>query len=217
MEKLGVLFFKLTIQSFDRINIPSTAAEPCLNYLRRSFKLPQPDHSSAQYIDRFQIQPSSSHGNYVCAQVYRRQGPKASTTFAYLKSYVTGAAARKNAHKSRQHSGPFRFLDLPPELRNCIYQYLFTAEDHYESGTWTLMPPTPSTIESDFEYGFDEDRSVLAILQTCKQINGEARTIPFYCNTIRFTDVQIMAETGGYMDGDRISAIKCIEIDLSFK
>ena len=126
----------------------------------------------------------------------------------------TEPAARKGAW---ERDGPFRFLDLPPELRNRVYRYVFTAEDVYgETDTWTLLPPLPSNIESYYENSFEEDESMLAILQTCKQINGEARTIPFNGNIIRFTDVQIMAEAAGYMDFERISAINCIELDLSF-
>lgn len=117
---------------------------------------------------------------------------------------------------------PFRFLDLPPELRNRIYGYIFTAHSQGDHGVWALISTRRRLDEightfyrRHYELSADEeDRSVLAILQTCRQINKEARSMPFNINQIRFENAEELARVVAQMDCDQLAAVRSVEIQF---
>ena len=118
----------------------------------------------------------------------------------------------------QRHDLPFRFLDLPAELRNRIYSEIFVAENYRRGkGTWSICPPSPFTFDDEFDIGFGTaNNRMLAILQTCPQIHNEAHNIPYSQNCIHFSDPEEMVQVLGFMNNDQLAAITRVEVHLPF-
>lgn len=130
------------------------------------------------------------------------------------------AADSKTSLESKQHAQdndqPFRFLDLPPELRNQVYEYAFTTNDLDRSGVWApglgrLSVVTWARINAD-----SAGLNFLSLLTTCCQIYEEARSIPFSCNIIFLRNVRDLARASGNMDLGQLAAVRSIEIVALF-
>lgn len=104
-----------------------------------------------------------------------------------VSSASSMAMARRKARKQKQAAkyahrntpsqrfatckvqGHFRFLDLPAELRNRVYGYLFTAGED----VW---------LARDSASDRRKPASRLGLLQTCRQIHDEAEAMPYALN-----------------------------------
>ena len=77
--------------------------------------------------------------------------------------------------ESRPHDASRRsFLDLPGEIRNRIYYYVFTNQDVL------LIKDSHGTIKLECLNGWYK---YTALTRTCRQIHKETRILPFkYCN-----------------------------------
>ncbi|KAK3624618.1 hypothetical protein LTR56_014380 [Elasticomyces elasticus] len=104
------------------------------------------------------------------------------------------------SYKPQQNS---RLLSLTPELRNCIYHSVFCISD--EDDMVVLAHLTTST-----------KSSVLAILQTCRQILNEAEALFFHLNhfTLRlFSDPEVDLHTlSASLAPRRLASIRNITI-----
>lgn len=110
---------------------------------------------------------------------------------------------------------PLRFLDLPPEIRNHIYAFYFTSEDCGTPGIWKIEVRDEDDISLNFYDGFDNDNtSMSALLQTCRQIYQEAKILPYHCNVLHFSNPRDLVEFIGQIDLDVLYAISSIEVLL---
>lgn len=108
---------------------------------------------------------------------------------------------------------PFRFLDLLPELRNRIYVYALTTKSGDKIGVWTFAESGSRWEGSAVKRRRKSNQHWLAILETCRQINQEAKFIPFNCNIFRSG----WEEDGLFhalceMNIDQLAAVEAIEI-----
>lgn len=79
----------------------------------------------------------------------------------------------------------FRFLDLPPELRNHVYHLLLRIEGPISPST---EPPTsaPQGLGSLKVTESENTESALSIVSVCKQLNEEAMGIYYNANSFLF-------------------------------
>lgn len=111
---------------------------------------------------------------------------------------------------------PFPFLDLPPELRNRIYTHFFTSLDFPDDlGVWQIEVRSAHDMEHN-TYNFidTQNKSMSALLQTCRQVYHEARLIPFHGNTIYFDKPRDMVEFTCQLDPEQLTAVRSIEVPL---
>ncbi|EAT88116.2 hypothetical protein SNOG_04356 [Parastagonospora nodorum SN15] len=104
----------------------------------------------------------------------------------------------------------YPFLDLPAELRNQIYSYVFgdrlivICPDPLKSNgvTGEIYPGTGSDCVNAENVSPRRPFHTFALLKTCRQINAEASTLPFELNTFvlgyddaleRWTRTQVLA------------------------
>lgn len=74
-----------------------------------------------------------------------------------------------------------RLLSLPPELRNTIYEYVL---DVPRGGKRRTLLKRRSNIGDSASRRKSPKRSVLTLLQTCRQIYNEARCMFYWINTL---------------------------------
>lgn len=113
----------------------------------------------------------------------------------------------------------FRFLDLPPELRNRIYNFVFVPErDKYLSFTGpdslSVIDSAPANLVSNGSDWYDDNTSLFSILQTCRQIYDEANEIPYTNNYLRFRDGNQLNSFVGNVYERVLSNVRNVEIDL---
>jgi hypothetical protein len=80
---------------------------------------------------------------------------------------------------------PFRFLDLPAEMRNRVYEELLAPGDVQIYAY--PFEKTPSTTSERSMYSFMGSRCEPNILATCSQINSEAKGLLYARNTVCVT------------------------------
>ena len=100
---------------------------------------------------------------------------------------------------------PFGLLSLPPELRNRIFHHVLTAEPHDRTSRQhrlrlPLYPDDNSILlfaPDDFIRPTTARYSVLAMLQTCKQVHNDAEGIFYAINHLSLTalDIEDFAKT----------------------
>ena len=137
-----------------------------------------------------------------------------------------GSKKRRAAKKSTRtrhkpqictREGPFRFLNLPPELRNRIYGFSFTQTPRYGGlGKLVVLAPSPWSVISNSNDWEGSNRSILAILQTSRQVYDEARDLPYTHNFIRFDRFEDLGEFVGHATNRQLSAIQHIQMELRF-
>ena len=71
-------------------------------------------------------------------------------------------------------------LGLPPELRNRIYEHIFYIEPTSDENGYSYVP-----ISRD-EQVYPDSPSVLALLQTCRQVLSEAEGIFYAINQVGY-------------------------------
>lgn len=96
-------------------------------------------------------------------------------------------------------------LSLPAELRNRIYEYVLVVQN---SKLKVDMQRQPS-----FWRGTDS-HSVLALLQTCRQIHKEARGIFYYENTLCLTSTTLPSFVAS-LDLARRTHLRSLQLDLT--
>jgi hypothetical protein len=78
---------------------------------------------------------------------------------------------------SRQNSDTFRLLDLPGEVRNLIYEYVFSSQTYQPHIGWTPYRLTKLN-----------PRHVLALLYVSRQIHAETSLLAYSLMTFSFSD-----------------------------
>jgi hypothetical protein len=107
-----------------------------------------------------------------------------------------------------QHSP---LLDLPGEIRNCIYDYVFTV------GTYTFTRQiTHSRLGRHVEYitsrlpvaHSGNISPEVALTYTCRQIYSESKLLSFMLNTFYFNSLRTFNEMRSYFTTEQLHAIK---------
>lgn len=96
-------------------------------------------------------------------------------------------------------------LSLPPEIRNVIYQLVLTVNGGIPNSRHVNIYrrlKRPGNIR---------EASVLALLQTCKQINNEATAIFYLINHIHISTMHLKQFVGA-MSVQRLSMIRNISV-----
>lgn len=121
-------------------------------------------------------------------------------------------------HHNLRYDLPFRFLDLPPELRNRVYGYIFNPEPE-PSGLGVIKATYWATknLLNDAIVPIKANNGMLAILGVCRQIYDEARDLPLANSYISFSSTEHVAVFLGNASYHYISAIKHVEIPLDFR
>ncbi|KAI9878597.1 MAG: hypothetical protein M1830_000457 [Pleopsidium flavum] len=92
---------------------------------------------------------------------------------------------------------PFRFLHLPPELRNMVYELVLIEESHLKASYCCRIKEYSSIHEiRAFQHKPSTERhfwghSRLALLATCREIYVEARAIYYSGNNLRIHSVSL--------------------------
>lgn len=110
-----------------------------------------------------------------------------------------------------QHAEFFYFLDLPPEIRNIIYEYIFANStitiQTLAGGKQCLIKHTTS--DNLHRFGMP------ALLQVSKQVRSEAAGV-FYANTkIVANETQRLITFLKGVDRKYRRKIKCVQVDCS--
>lgn len=118
-----------------------------------------------------QVQPSGTqkHGEAAITNQVDRS-PQSTEGSLSWETYRSYSAPTASSLRRSSHNRPFRFVDLPPELRNKVYEYLGISSFRH----WIeLQDP-----ELD-----DPSKALPSILQVNKQIRDEAGSYFFQPNT----------------------------------
>ena len=108
----------------------------------------------------------------------------------------------------RHRQTPCRLLTLPAEIRIRIYDYVLYVPT--ADGKLTLVKRRQRVSDN-------EPYSVLAILQTCRQIRNEAEAVFYHINHLRFKDLsQIFAPKSRtcYLGLPRRAAIRTLTVGI---
>lgn len=111
-------------------------------------------------------------------------------SFGEDEYYEDGRADREKAMEmaasAPKMSGPFRFFDLPFDVRTIIYQYLLTSSYGVHVNPnfkdWAATIDEKVILEGDY---------ATALLYTCKEAYDEGKKVALSRNTIKFWDARI--------------------------
>jgi len=113
-----------------------------------------------------------------------------------------------------KRKGRFRFLDLPPEIRNMIYTLLLVF-----SGVTYPKVDTPTSVTCQFPYLRDVDRgdipvphTALSILQTNRQIHNEAVGMFYHQNDLVFSYPSHLQDFVQNLERDRLEALSSLTL-----
>lgn len=131
------------------------------------------------------------------------------------RRYQTPASG---THSGRVLRGTFRFLDLPPELRNRVYGFIFDPDvddEHSEPDVLKVIRPASRSVLHNNDYWEGHNRSIFSILQTCRQVYDEASNLPFLNNFVSFALADMVGTFVGHASPRLLSNVRNIEIELS--
>lgn len=117
-----------------------------------------------------------------------------------------------------QAKWPFRFLDLPAELRNRCYDFILTSRSPFTGpGSFRVNHPAADSIVGNNNIWMGENRTAFAILQTCRQVFHEASSIPYANNFLRFESAESLGTFIGHATYQHLSKIQNVEMTLDVR
>lgn len=117
-------------------------------------------------------------------------------------------AAKRATAALLKKSGPFRFLDLGPEIRTMIYQYALTSS----YGIYCSHSYKDRKTRSQEQFFFSGDYTA-GLLYTCKAVYEEARKVALGQNSIRFFSTRIALQIMRHYMMDQEKRSYNIQID----
>lgn len=88
---------------------------------------------------------------------------------------ATEQAKRTMQTLSKRAKPKFRFLDLPAEIRNAVYEYAFDADN---PGYYSAMDHYPETYDEEFSYCYHHNRAPFhALFWTSRQVRQESMSL----------------------------------------
>lgn len=119
----------------------------------------------------------------------------------------------------KEYDQPFRFLDLPPELRNRIYNFTFTPNKTPHSdltgpNTLQVVDAAPHNLLRNGNEWSGDNKSLFSLLQTCRQIYNEASEIPYINNYLMFEHAEDLSAFVGNATDQMLRAVRNVELEL---
>ena len=115
-------------------------------------------------------------------------------------------------------TGPFG--ELPAELRLMVYEYTLTSQSPITPRLNGAQKAESKEAQADAsESSAQANASTLALLQTCRQVNREARPVYYASNTFRFTSAKDLVDFLHHIGSGLLNELRKLHIEglLTFK
>jgi hypothetical protein len=103
---------------------------------------------------------------------------------------------------SRQNSDTFRLLDLPGEVRNLIYEHVFSPQTYQPHIGWTPYRLTKLN-----------PRHVLALLYVSRQIHAETSLLAYSLMTFSFSDDSYFSDFLNVLTPTQMKAVQHLQLN----
>ena len=106
------------------------------------------------------------------------------------------------------------FVDLPAEIRLIIYEYALTSQSPITPRLNGAQNAESKEAQADAgESSAQANASTLALLQTCRLVNGEARPVYYASNTFRFTSAKDLHDFLQHIGPDLLNELRKLHIE----